>query len=191
MDPNTLNLDPNPGFWPNLDPDPDPSPDPRSSWIRIQYGSGSTTLLCNNITIKVRITDTYRSIPEVSVITTCFIVGVGLGAVMRDPYEILYGSGSRIRKFSTRIQIRIPDLTPDSIKNLNGKLDIVQPSQFDTWQQIQVVNLICLQLKIQLAQIIWYEKNIWNDSGLVLLIDTRYPIGIFLFVLGTNQICPI
>ena len=24
MDPNTLNLDPDPGFWPNLDPDPDP-----------------------------------------------------------------------------------------------------------------------------------------------------------------------
>ena len=26
VDPNTLNLDPdpNPGFWPNLDPDPDP-----------------------------------------------------------------------------------------------------------------------------------------------------------------------
>ena len=22
VDPNTLNLDPNPGFWPNLDPDP-------------------------------------------------------------------------------------------------------------------------------------------------------------------------
>ena len=27
MDPNTLNLDPDPGFWPNLDPDPDPGPD--------------------------------------------------------------------------------------------------------------------------------------------------------------------
>ena len=24
VDPNTLNLDPDPGFWPNLDPDPDP-----------------------------------------------------------------------------------------------------------------------------------------------------------------------
>ena len=24
MDPNTLNLDPDPGFWLNLDPDPDP-----------------------------------------------------------------------------------------------------------------------------------------------------------------------
>ena len=24
VDPNTLNLDPYPGFWPNLDPDPDP-----------------------------------------------------------------------------------------------------------------------------------------------------------------------
>ena len=24
MDPNTLNLDLDPGFWPNLDPDPDP-----------------------------------------------------------------------------------------------------------------------------------------------------------------------
>ena len=23
VDPNTLNLDPDPGFWPNLDPDPD------------------------------------------------------------------------------------------------------------------------------------------------------------------------
>ena len=28
MDPNTLNLDPDPGFWPNLDPDPDPDPGP-------------------------------------------------------------------------------------------------------------------------------------------------------------------
>ena len=30
VDPNTLNLDPYPGFWPNLDPDPgpDPGPDP-------------------------------------------------------------------------------------------------------------------------------------------------------------------
>ena len=28
VDPNTLNLDPDPGFWPNLDPDPDPGPDP-------------------------------------------------------------------------------------------------------------------------------------------------------------------
>ena len=26
-DPNTLNLDPDPGFWPNSDPDPDPGPD--------------------------------------------------------------------------------------------------------------------------------------------------------------------
>ena len=26
VDPNTLNLDPNPGFWPNLDLDPDPDP---------------------------------------------------------------------------------------------------------------------------------------------------------------------
>ena len=26
VDPNTLNLDPDPGFWPNLDPDPDPDP---------------------------------------------------------------------------------------------------------------------------------------------------------------------
>ena len=28
MDPNTgtLNLDPDPGFWPNLDPGPDPDP---------------------------------------------------------------------------------------------------------------------------------------------------------------------
>ena len=24
VDPNTLNLDPDPGLWPNLDPDPDP-----------------------------------------------------------------------------------------------------------------------------------------------------------------------
>ena len=24
VDPNTFNLDPDPGFWPNLDPDPDP-----------------------------------------------------------------------------------------------------------------------------------------------------------------------
>ena len=24
VDPNTLNFDPDPGFWPNLDPDPDP-----------------------------------------------------------------------------------------------------------------------------------------------------------------------
>ena len=24
----TLNLDPDPGFWPNLDPDPGPDPDP-------------------------------------------------------------------------------------------------------------------------------------------------------------------
>ena len=24
VDPNTLNLDPDPGFWPNLDPVPDP-----------------------------------------------------------------------------------------------------------------------------------------------------------------------
>ena len=39
VDPNTLNLDPDPEFWPNLDPDPG------SSRIRIQYGSGSTTLL--------------------------------------------------------------------------------------------------------------------------------------------------
>ena len=28
MDPNTLNLDPDPGFWPNLDQDPDPDPGP-------------------------------------------------------------------------------------------------------------------------------------------------------------------
>ena len=28
MDPNALNLDPDPGFWPNLDPDPDPGTDP-------------------------------------------------------------------------------------------------------------------------------------------------------------------
>ena len=28
VDPNTLNLDPDSGFWPNLDPDPDPGPDP-------------------------------------------------------------------------------------------------------------------------------------------------------------------
>ena len=30
VDPNTrtLNLDPDPGFWPNLDPDPGPDPDP-------------------------------------------------------------------------------------------------------------------------------------------------------------------
>ena len=28
MDPNTLNCDPDPGFWPNLDPDPEPGPDP-------------------------------------------------------------------------------------------------------------------------------------------------------------------
>ena len=26
VDPNTLNLDPNPEFWPNLDPDPGPDP---------------------------------------------------------------------------------------------------------------------------------------------------------------------
>ena len=28
VDPNTLNLDPDPGFWPNFDPDLDPNPDP-------------------------------------------------------------------------------------------------------------------------------------------------------------------
>ena len=28
VDPNTLNLDPDPGFWPNLDPDPGPDLDP-------------------------------------------------------------------------------------------------------------------------------------------------------------------
>ena len=28
MDPNTLNLDTDPGFWPNIDPDADPGPDP-------------------------------------------------------------------------------------------------------------------------------------------------------------------
>ena len=28
VDPNTLNLDPDPGFRPNLDPDPGPDPDP-------------------------------------------------------------------------------------------------------------------------------------------------------------------
>ena len=28
VDPNTLNLDPDPGFCPNLDLDPDPGPDP-------------------------------------------------------------------------------------------------------------------------------------------------------------------
>ena len=28
VDPNTLNLDPDPGFWPNLDPDPNPGPAP-------------------------------------------------------------------------------------------------------------------------------------------------------------------
>ena len=28
MDLNTLNLDPDPGFWVNLDPDPGPDPDP-------------------------------------------------------------------------------------------------------------------------------------------------------------------
>ena len=28
VDPNTLNLDPDPRFWPNLDPDPDPGQDP-------------------------------------------------------------------------------------------------------------------------------------------------------------------
>ena len=27
-DPNTLNLDPDPEFWPNLYPDPSPDPDP-------------------------------------------------------------------------------------------------------------------------------------------------------------------
>ena len=27
VDPNTLNLDPDPGFWPNLDPVPDPGTD--------------------------------------------------------------------------------------------------------------------------------------------------------------------
>ena len=26
VDPNTLNLDPDPGFWPNLDKNPDPDP---------------------------------------------------------------------------------------------------------------------------------------------------------------------
>ena len=26
MDPNTLSLDPDPGFWPNLAPDPGPDP---------------------------------------------------------------------------------------------------------------------------------------------------------------------
>ena len=28
VDPNKLNLDLDPGFWPNLDLDPDPGPDP-------------------------------------------------------------------------------------------------------------------------------------------------------------------
>ena len=28
VDPNALNLDPDPGFWPNLDPVPDPGTDP-------------------------------------------------------------------------------------------------------------------------------------------------------------------
>ena len=34
VDPKTLNLDPNPEFWPNLDMDPDPGmdPDPRLSY---------------------------------------------------------------------------------------------------------------------------------------------------------------
>ena len=36
VDPNTLNLDPDPGFWLNLDPDPDsdPGPDP---WLYYQF----------------------------------------------------------------------------------------------------------------------------------------------------------
>ena len=33
VDPNTFNLDPNPEFWPNLEPDPDPDPDP-GSWYQ-------------------------------------------------------------------------------------------------------------------------------------------------------------
>ena len=31
MDPNTLNLDPDPEYWPNLDPDPGQNPDPQRS----------------------------------------------------------------------------------------------------------------------------------------------------------------
>ena len=30
VDPNTLKMDPDPGFWPNLYPDPDP-------WLRDQF----------------------------------------------------------------------------------------------------------------------------------------------------------
>ena len=31
--PNTLNLDPDPEFWPNLDPDPGPGPDPDPGYV--------------------------------------------------------------------------------------------------------------------------------------------------------------
>ena len=46
MDPNTLNLDPNPEFWPNLDPDQGfcsqfSCVDMDPYW---EYGSGSTTI---------------------------------------------------------------------------------------------------------------------------------------------------
>ena len=35
MDPITLNLDPDPGFWPNLNPDPDLNPNPDPNWAKI------------------------------------------------------------------------------------------------------------------------------------------------------------
>ena len=36
MDPNTLNLDPDSGFWSNLDPDPGPDPDPGVNTINFE-----------------------------------------------------------------------------------------------------------------------------------------------------------
>ena len=59
VDPNTLNLDPDPGFRPNLDPDPE------ISWIRIQIRIRNTGWiwnggLSNNRLIKSRISGVAR-----------------------------------------------------------------------------------------------------------------------------------
>ena len=71
MDPNTLNLDPDPGLYIhifqsvevsyifhllpllyNIFTCADPNPDPQSAWIRIQTGSRSTTLIWQHILMR-------------------------------------------------------------------------------------------------------------------------------------------
>ena len=53
MDPNTLNLDPDPGCMPNLDPDPGPVPDPglyNQFWkINFKISLEKNNFLCNNL----------------------------------------------------------------------------------------------------------------------------------------------